>query len=262
MLAREPVCPAPTDTTSHLTAPFTRAGFLAQHADSWSYDTRHRHGSPGRGQWEKHGLRLAKLPGTPSSLEYPRSLALSRGNRTPSRRLRCSRHPWVNRLRKWRSGWRPVRRVTWAFPVRSVSQRHSKPRNSKLVFGVGGCRLKGMTRVLSAESSRPHFPRRWPSLVSTRSASACLLADLMLAVLEPRLGAHPSAVATPILRLALGLLGSPLQGGRQGGSTPSCSVPVACAGYIYLAAPAPRGRLACRKRARSGRWRQSPARLR
>jgi hypothetical protein len=33
-LARQLVCPAPTETASYSTAPLTRAGFLAQYADS------------------------------------------------------------------------------------------------------------------------------------------------------------------------------------------------------------------------------------
>lgn len=44
--------------------------------------------------------------------------------------------------------------------------------------------------------------------------------------------------------MARGLLCSPLQGGWHGGSEPSCSVHVACAGCGYLSAPSPWGRLA------------------
>jgi hypothetical protein len=111
--------------------------------------------------WEKTGVRLAKLPGTPSSLEYPRSLAWSRAHRTPSRRLRFSRHHGVNRLKELRSCWRPVRRGTWACPARSLAQSHSQPRNAPLVIGAGGPTIGHAPRLVRRE-----LPPTLPSLLA------------------------------------------------------------------------------------------------
>jgi hypothetical protein len=69
-----------------------------------------------------------------------------------------------------------------------------------------------------------------------------LLAAITPAVLEPRLREPPVEVATPLLRVAFGLLGSALQGGVPGVSDPSCPVHVSCAGSVFRSAPSPGGR--------------------
>jgi hypothetical protein len=96
--------------------------------------------------------------------------------------------------------------------------------------------------------SRPQLPdvRFQVRLVRVRAhridAVGGLWADITPAVLEPLLIAHPVEVATPILRVAFGLLCSALPGGLPGVSDPSCPVHVSCAGSVCLSAPSPCGR--------------------
>ena len=58
------------------------------------------------------------------------------------------------------------------FPLAALAPPKRKPRNSKRVLPTWPCRLNSMSRVLAPDRASPHFPRRCPSTLSKRSASA------------------------------------------------------------------------------------------